>query len=428
MSEPARRSRDARCGDPAWRLVFLIVALATALGSALPAWAKGQEQELSTAALSELVIEVRVHGNYSLSDEEVLQIAGVAVGDRVTVADRAAIRQRLLDSGRFASVEVLPRYRSLVPTDRVLLILSVQQKTSASDKLLIMPEFLYNEDEKLSIGGRVAVKSLFGGGELISMPLTYGGVDRVAIEVTRDWDSGYRVGGSVGARRFENPQARVDDARLGAAAFVERRLSDAVRLRLDGGYADVDFGGVRQTLWAYGASLSFDTRPNVSFPYDAVVASAVWQRLEPAGGASANRFRFELAAYKTLVGQAVVAARAVMHITDARLPAYERPYVGGMVSLRGYRAGALGGDNAAFGGVEVRLPVTTSFSVVRVGVTAFWDIGTAYSYGLPISRAQFENGVGAGVFLVAPLVRLNLDVANNLEGDTRVHFGLGFSF
>ena len=72
--------------------------------------------------------------------------------------------------------------------------------------------------------------------------------------------------------------------------------------------------------------------------------------------------------------------------------------------------------------------VTTSFGVARLGFTVFWDIGTAYSYGLPISRAQFENGVGAGVFLVAPLVWLNLDVANNLEGDTRMHFGLGFRF
>ncbi len=48
----------------------------------------------------------------------VLQIAGVAVGDRVTVADVAGIRQRLIDSGRFGAVEVLRRYRSLTPTDR----------------------------------------------------------------------------------------------------------------------------------------------------------------------------------------------------------------------------------------------------------------------------------------------------------------------
>ncbi len=422
MSDAARGARNASRRDPGQQLVSLIAASAAALSGALPVSA----QETSPPPPSELVVEVRVHGNYSLSDEQVLQIAGVVVGDRVTAADRAAIKQRLLDSGRFAAVEVLARYRSLTPTDRVLLILSAHQKTSASDKLLVMPELQYNENEKLSVGGRVAAKNLFGGGELISIPVIYGGVDQVAIEVTRGWDSGFRVGGSVGARRFENPHAGVDDARLYATAFAERRLTDALQLRLDGEYADVDFGRVSETLWTYGASLRFDTRPNMSFPYDAVVASAGWQRLAPAAGA--NRFRFELAAYKTLVGQAVLAARAVLHTTDSPLPAHERPYVGGMVSLRGYRAGALGGDSVAFGGVEVRVPVTTSFSIARLGFTAFWDIGTAYSYGLPISRAQFENGVGAGVFLVAPLVRLNLDVANNLEGDTRVHFGLGFRF
>lgn len=423
MTDAVRGVGTARCG-PVWRCASLIAITAAALGAALPAMAQDPRARLA----SELVVEVRVHGNYSLSDEEVLQIAAVEVGDRVTTADRAAIAQRLLDSGRFATVEVLRRYRSLTPTDRVQLILSVQQKTSTGDKLLLMPELQYNENEKLSIGARIAAKSLFGGGELISVPLTYGGVDQLAVEVTRDWDSGYRVGGSVGARRFENPHARLDDARLHAAAFIERNLTDTLQLRFDGEIADVDFGGLDETLWTYGAGVRFDTRLNLSFPYDAVVVGARWQRLDPATGVSANRLRFELAAYKTIVGQLVLAARAVLHTADAPLPVYERPYVGGMVSLRGYRAGALGGDNAIFGGAELRLPVTTSFSVARLGFTAFWDIGTAYPYGLPMARAQFENGVGAGVFLVAPLVRLNLDVANNLEGDTRVHFGLGFRF
>ena len=411
-----------RLGGRTRRLGSLLLTAAAVLSPALPALSQ------TPTPPSELVVELRVHGNYSLSDEEVLQIAGVAVGDRVTVADVAGIRQRLIDSGRFGAVEVLRRYRSLTPTDRVMLVLSVQQWTSASDKLLLLPELLYNENEKFSFGGRVAAKSLLGGGELISIPVTYGGVDQVAIEVTRDWDSGYRFGGTVSARRFENPHARVDDSRLGGAVFVERRLSGAVQARLEGAYADVEFGSMSESLWTYGANLSFDTRPNVSFPYDAVVVRVGWQRVDPATGVAANRFRFEIATYKTLVGQAVLATRAVLHTTDAPLPAYERPYVGGMVSLRGYRAGSLGGDSVAFGGAEIRVPVTTSFSVARFGISVFWDIGTAYSYGLPISRAQFENGVGAGVFLVAPLVRLNLDVANNLEGDTRVHFGLGFRF
>jgi hypothetical protein len=40
-----------------------------------------------------------------------------------------------------------------------------------------------------------------------------------------------------------------------------------------------------------------------------------------------------------------------------------------------------------------------------------------------------ERGAGAGLFLVAAIVRLNLDVAHSLDGHgTRVQFGTGFSF
>ncbi len=66
--------------------------------------------------------------------------------------------------------------------------------------------------------------------------------------------------------------------------------------------------------------------------------------------------------------------------------------------------------------------------LVRLGVSAFWDTGTTWDYGERLGDQRFRHGVGGGVFAQAPLIRLNVDVANNLEGDTRVHFGFGFRF
>ena len=49
--------------------------------------------------------------------------------------------------------------------------------------------------------------------------------------------------------------------------------------------------------------------------------------------------------------------------------------------------------------------------------------------GSRFEDAGWHKGVGGGLFLIAPLVKLNLDVAHGLnDGDTRVHLGAGFAF
>jgi outer membrane translocation and assembly module TamA len=57
------------------------------------------------------------------------------------------------------------------------------------------------------------------------------------------------------------------------------------------------------------------------------------------------------------------------------------------------------------------------------------DAATAYDYGRNLDDAEWHRGVGGGVFLIAPFVKINLDVARGLKsGDTRVHLATGFAF
>jgi len=373
------------------------------------------------------VTEIRVHGNYETPDEEVLEAAGLAVGARVTDADLAAVAARLERAG-YREIEILRRYRSLTSIDEVVLIISLRERVPASKKFLFLPEIHYNEDEKFSAGGRVSTKSLLGGGELISVPVTIGGVDRAALEITRSWDSGIGVGGSFEYRKFTNPHFGVGDERLRGALFVDKAFSQPFRARLYGAWESVDFGGARNDLLRYGAQLTFDTRPSEGFAYDAVLARAGWEAIDPDNTGSVNRLTVELAGYKTLFGPVVVAARGLYENTDASLPAYERAYVGGMVSLRGTRAGTFSGDGRALGTVELRIPLTTLAGLGRAGLTAFWDMAAVWDHGTAVGDAPLHHGVGGGVFLQIPVVRLNLDVGNNLAGDTRLHVGLGFRF
>jgi len=79
------------------------------------------------AATGELIAELRVHGNYSVPDADVVALAGVVLGDRLDPDGLDAIAGRLRASDRFDAVEVRKRYTSLSRTDEVALILVVEE-------------------------------------------------------------------------------------------------------------------------------------------------------------------------------------------------------------------------------------------------------------------------------------------------------------
>jgi hemolysin activation/secretion protein len=97
--------------------------------------------------------------------------------------------------------------------------------------------------------------------------------------------------------------------------------------------------------------------------------------------------------------------------------------------LRGFGTGTFVGDRLFATSAELRIPITSVLSGAKLGVTAFMDAGKVYNVGQSMKDAAWHRGVGGGVFLIATIVRINLDVAHGLrDGDTRVHLSSGFSF
>ena len=58
------------------------------------------------AAAGERIAEVRVHGNHSMPDAEVIELSGIEIGAPLADGSVAVIEQRLRASARFESVEV----------------------------------------------------------------------------------------------------------------------------------------------------------------------------------------------------------------------------------------------------------------------------------------------------------------------------------
>ena len=94
---------------------------------------------------------------------------------------------------------------------------------------------------------------------------------------------------------------------------------------------------------------------------------------------------------------------------------------------RGY-AGSFAGDNLFVSSVELRVPVSSAMGVGRLGINVFADAGAVYDHGGRLRDATFHRGFGAGIFSLAAIIQLNLEVAHGVDGDTRVHFRTGFSF
>jgi len=424
------------------RRSLALAVVAAAIWAAGPAAAEPRQ---AGAAPTLVVDEIRVQGNYRTTDEEVMRLAGVSVGDRLTDAGIAAIQQRLRSSGAFAAVEVRKRFRSLVDADRVALVILVRETLVPQDvplflkpfdraarQFMFLPILDYTEGYGFTYGARVSVVDWMGAGERISVPLTWGGTKRAALEIDRTFTGG-RVsrlsgGGSISSQ--ENPHFELDDHRVEGWARAEHEL---VRGLTAGGgvrWAQVEFGELDDRFTSYTADLTVDTRTDPSFPRNAVFATAAWEAMDFRGGApTIHRYRLEARGYLGLVGQTVLSLRALHEAADRPQPAYAQFLLGGGSSLRGHRTGEYAGDRLAAASIELRVPMDSPLHRGSAGLTFFYDAGAVYDVGTRMGDAVFQQGAGAGVFLSAPFVHLNLDVGKNLSGSgARVHFSTGFTF
>ena len=410
----------------------MIAALALVLAIAVP------------QAAPKTISGIRVHGNHSTPDATVLQLAGVKEGDPATDATVKDIKTRLEKSGRFDSVEVLARSRSLDGSDLSLVILIeepvvvpidmpggavVNTVRRVANRPLLLP-ILDFTDYGFSYGLRASYVNAVGRGSRISVPFTWGAQKRIAAEYEHRFGPGKRVrlDGTGSWLRRENPFYEIDDTRREASGGLSYEIARPLRASVRGGLTDVSFGDAGDRFPWVAAEATLDTRIDPELPREAVYGSVRWEHLAFDRYDAANRIRTDVRGYLGLLGQSVLAVRALHVMSDTTLPLFERALLGGASTLRGSEFGFATGDNMAAGSIELRLPISTPLSVARVGVNVFADVGAAYDRGISYRDAEYQWGYGAGAFFSATVFKLNLDVATDGKGHTRVHLASGFRF
>lgn len=418
------------------RVVAVLAILATQLSSGV---ADAQ------TPVAEIIGEVRVHGNHTTPDADILSIAGLTVGTAVTDQTLRDAEERLRRSGRFSEVELRKRYRSIDnPTD-ILLVILVDEPIGISDDDLMpgplkkmrhlgmwLPVVNYADGYGFTYGARVSFVDILGRRSRISMPFTWGGERHAAVDVDRTFERGpfSRLAVSAAITRRENPFFELADTRKEVRARAERALTPW--LRVGGGIrlTKVEFANLEETFATPGIDLLIDTRTDPVFPRNAIHVIAGVEQLR-FDSPPVRRYTTDVRGYVNLFRSTVLALRAASVRASDSLPAYEQALLGGTSTLRGHDFGYRAGDNLAVLSAEVRMPVTSPLTMAKFGVKGFIDAGSVYPSGAKLSEQRLDRGIGGGVFLTWAVLSAGVDVAWPIGASTtkpRWHFGLGVSF
>ena len=394
------------------------------------------------AQAPEKIAEIRVHGNHTTPDADVLKLSGLEPGGEPSEARLKEAEQKLKSSHRFEGVELRKRYLSITDPSQVLVMIVIDEHPAVSKTDLTPGPFkklramqmwmpiLKNEDGYgFTYGARLAYKNSIGDRSRVSVPMTWGGERRIGLEAEKSFDGPISiVRGGVSLYRRVNPFYEVPDRRSEVRVEADKIVTSWLRAGVDGSVADVTFGpDYDHRISAAGFHTIVDTRIDPSFPRNAIDTEIGWQKLN--FGGSAGRWATDARGYIGLPGGSLVLAlRAQLIKADASLPAAEQSLLGGSDSVRGYKTGYEAGDNLFATSVELRIPMNSPLNVGRFGFKAFVDAGTSWNHGEQYNDQQFLRGIGGGIYLGAGPFIMNLDIAKPRVGNVRANFGMGVTF
>jgi outer membrane protein assembly factor BamA len=431
---------------PAIGLAALILVSADAASprvlSAPRALAQAQAQ-----AVREVVVDVKVHGNQIVSDEDVLQIAGITTGTPFTETLLKDAERRLKASGKFETVEVIKRFASIEDLSRVLVVIIVNegpvrivvpgvtgalpilQRRSFLSNLMFAPVIEGSDGYGLTFGARVAYPRILGDNSRLSVPLTLGGVWRAGVEVDKAFARGpftrVEFGGAM--QRRNNPAFDVGDVRRVLYVRGQRSMG-IVRAGMSAGWQNVTFAELDDTYRTIGADVTIDTRTDTALPRTALVLTASVERVFMDRGPTIDRTRIDGKAFLGIWREYVLMIHVVHENASTAVPPYFRPILGGYSTLRGFQTGFLTGDTLAAASIELRIPLTSPMNIGKLGLSVFSDWGTAYERRQHFRDQPIYNGVGGTVWYAVASFRISMAVAYGQRAGTRVHFSGGIGF
>jgi len=193
----------------------------------------------------------------------------------------------------------------------------------------------------------------------------------------------------------------------------------------------------RKQIGRFITSLNLDTRDQAFYPTKGWWGSVSLDQVSTQLGAFANynKWILDIRKYQEITQDLIFALRTKGGWVNNEAPFYEKFYLGGPNSLRGYEDRSLNplgyASRLIQGGIELRLPLTRK-RIPRHFLTGilFYDVGQAWNEPDSFDLKKVNGSFGYGFRFNLPFIGLlRLDFAYPIpEYDLRVHLSLGHTF
>ncbi|MFH0791091.1 MAG: outer membrane protein assembly factor BamA [Candidatus Omnitrophota bacterium] len=307
-----------------------------------------------------------------------------------------------------------------------------------------------------------------GAGQDLRLRASFGTVSEgFDLSFTEPWVFDYPV--SFGFDAYKRTHKResdvgygYDEDTTGGDLRLGKEISEYTRASLMYRYDRIDIGGVTDdatndlkkeegtnAISSMELGVSFDTRDNI---FDTTKGDLLSGSVECAGGpfgADKDFFKFSGRAshYFPLLAGSVLEFRGRMGIADSygnseEIPIYERYFVGGADTVRGYHErkigpidsvskDPLGGNSLLIGNIEYLYPF---FSFLKAAV--FYDVGNVWSKISDLGSGGFKSSVGFGLRIKSPIgpimldygIPFNKESGEDKKSNGRFHFSASHGF
>jgi outer membrane protein insertion porin family len=407
---------------------------------------------------------IEIKGNVRTKDKVIRRELAVSPGEVFDMVRVKLSKQRLENLGYFGRVDTRPEPTTISP-DRKNLVVDVDEKTtghvslgagfSTVDSLVGIAE--YNE-------GNFQAPWFRGGGQKFRLRLTVG-TERQDYEMTfiEPWFLGRKLqfGLDLFYRdyAFLSPNDIYTETDLGAKVSLQRALgsdflrggvnytvedvgidlSSGVNINKSNVPTDIEDALGHHLLSTAGTSLAYDTRNSVQLPNKGQRTELIAQLTGGPLGGSYSFYRLEAHTahyFRGLSRRHVLELGGIVGVVDAfgstpDVPFFERYYLGGPNSLRGYKYRyvsprqvpnipgnePIGGDTYWFASAEYSIPIFEQERGVGVRVAVFYDIGSVGAAPYNANISGYSDNYGIGLRLNLPIGPLRLDYGIPIRHD-----------
>ncbi len=351
-------------------------------------------------------------------------------------------QQKIYNLGYFKEVNLSPRPSG---KDQLDLIFELEEQQTNT----ISAGVGYSSVDKLLGTVELGINNLFGRGQRLSLLYEIGLMKKYyEIDFTEPWLFGRPYSFGIGIydkirmKDYEytiNGEEKTDrykEERKGGSIRLGHRFKDFYTVRFAYKYEDVaifDANEDNETLkikqdsgWENTSSLTTtfirDNRDNI---FDASRGSRHSISTEVAGGIFGGNHHFtkyigETSWYFPTIGRLVLALHAQAGIVDHfglsnEVPIYEKFFVGGAETIRGYSYyGEIGPSDGAKSMLVINIEYKLSIPETPIQFAIFYDAGNAWG---TINHPSYDlkEGIGAGIRFLTPVFPIRLDYGYGLQ-------------